>query len=317
MKDFDLKDLYCFYKAFEGSRCAPYVASLTPECASQLTADAARKFLIRILSASDTLVSLTLSGDLAAVKSTPFWQPPTKRRRRMREEESVQDITPLGAQATTINRFYKERRDKERCKMGLPSTTVDCGTTDITVHLASLGFYNNERGNLGYVQFCSDYERRGCDTKPNFITIGSPVEASVMQIVLRGGYESGYLHSTLVYTAMESHHTIEIRDGYHVTTIVTFMHSEAGWLAKGVWTTRGICTPSLLRIRRTSDCMPSDWLRGLGFKVNVTAKIYRKLGGASGNELRQLSVEFCGIEIPLEIHKDWKIESGKSITSVT
>lgn len=114
-----------------------------------------------------------------------------------------------------------------------------------------------------------------------------------------------YTRHLCMYVAMESHHTTEIRDGYHVTTVRSFLRPEAGWLTKGH---RWPCS----RIRLTSDRrMPSEWHQRLGHKVNVTARLYRKVGRDSVYELRQLSVEFCGIEIALEIHYLWQIAVGK------
>ena len=307
LREFDLENLWSFYKAFGKSRHDQYVASLTAECASKFTEDQASKLLIRILFSSDVKVSLIISGDLAQLKSTPSLQPPRRRRRRKIEDDEP-DIVPLPLpsldkpltdQATTIKQLYKERRENERREMVLRSTTVDCEITDVNLHLRSLKFYHDERGNLAYIQLCST-----SDTKPN-ISVHNPVEVFLMQIVLQGGYQSGYLNPTFMYVAMESHYTTEVREGYHVTTVRTFLRPEAGWLVEG---NRWPCS----RIRLTSNRrMPSEWHQRLGHKVNVTARLYRKISRDSVNELRQLSVEFCRIEIPLEIHYLWQTAVGK------
>jgi|SRR5271155_2402307 len=127
-----------------------------------------------------------------------------------------------------------------------------------------------------------------------------PIEVSLLQISFPGHSESRSPHPTFQYTARKSRHNVEFRDGNIVMTISTTASLEAGWLNR-----KCHCRFRFTFDRDDPDLMPAMWQQRLGSNLTVTAILHRQISWDSPHQLRQLWVEFCGLEIPRKGVHGW------------
>ena len=288
LKNAKLKDLLSFQTACRKSRSKYYISSLIADRASRI-------LLENMFSWDEAKVGLLISGEDK--------QPNTSVKLRTKSgEESHQNYRKRGPLTRpkslyaliladkTNEELYGTQSNRERDKYTFRPRCMESEINGITLRSSSRSLVRNGRDNRGFLRI----SHCGSDSKPS-IEVEKPVEVTLLQVSFPVNSEPRSPRPTFEYTARQSHQKVELRDDNIVTIISTTGCLEAGWLAREGEHGQVKDTPE----KEILDLMPSAWQQWLGSKLTVTARLHRKIPcQGSHHQLRRLTVEFCGLEIP-------------------
>ena len=288
LKNAKLKDLLSFQTACRKSRSNYYISS-------QITDRASRILLENMFSWDEAKVGLLISGE----DKQPNTDVKPRTKSGKEDQENYRKYGPLTQSKRlyaviladkTNEDLYGTQSDRERDKFFVRSRCMESEVNGITLRSSSRSLVRNGHDNRGFLRV----SHCGSDSKPT-IEVEKPLEVTLLQISFPVKSEPPSPRPTFEYTARQSHQKVEFREDNIVTTISTTGCLEAGWLAREGEYGQVKATPE----KEILDLMPSTWQHCLGSKLIVTARLHRKIPcQGSHHQLRRLTVEFCGLEIP-------------------
>jgi hypothetical protein len=288
LKNAKLKDLLSFQTACQKSRSNFYISSLIADRASRI-------LLENMFSWEEANVGLLISGEHKRLNTS------VKLRTKSGKEghENYRKRSPLTQNKSlyaliladkTNEGLYGTQSDREREIFLFRPRCMESEINGIILRSSSRSLVRNCRDNRGFLKI----SHCGTDSKPS-IEVEKPLEVTLLQISFPVNSEPQSPRPTFEYAARQSHQKVEFRDDNIVTTISTTGCLEAGWLAREGEHSQVKDTPE----KEILDLMPSTWQQWLGSKLIVTARLHRKIPcHGSHHQLRRLTVEFCGLEIP-------------------